>query len=148
MSYKRILVPIDFSEHSDRALRHAVAIARHEGASITLLHIGMLPHLASSTYGVGAAGSAVLMELAATASAEQSHRLETLARHEIPATLGQERIIREGYPPEEILAQVAEGKHDLVVMGTHGRTGLKRAFMGSVAERVARQAAVPVLIVP
>ena len=145
--FKEILVPTDFSEHASQALRLAVKIARHGKGRVTLLHIGLAPGMGQydlGNYGVPVPETFVQMH--EEAAKEQKHALERLARQEVPEDVPWHALTREGFPPDEIAAQVREGKHDLVVMGTHGRTGLQRAFLGSVTERVLRQSTVPVLV--
>ncbi|MCB9758507.1 MAG: universal stress protein [Alphaproteobacteria bacterium] len=149
MPYRNILVPVDLSETSARALRQAIELARHAKGKLTLLNVGILPHVYSDELALGGGVAGPLFTQAGEQAAkEQRHRLERLARQEIPESLEYRILVREGYPPQEILEQIADGEHDLVVMGTHGRTGLKRALLGSVAERVLRESPVPVLVVP
>lgn len=147
MSFKEILVPIDFSEASVRALRLAVRVSRENHARITLLHVGVSPAMTwadMTHYGVVVPQS--LVELHGQLAREQEHQLKKLAREEIPEEVPWATCLREGFPPEEVLAQIKAGSHDLLVMGTHGRTGLTRVLLGSVAERVLREAEVPVLV--
>lgn len=144
--FSRILVPVDFSEHSLHAVRLAVELARVFGSQITLLHVGVVPHVYSTELGMAGAAGPMFAEMSQTVAREQRHRLERLAKEEIPENIVQELVVREGFPPEELLAQVAAGEHDLVVMGTHGRTGFGRVLLGSVTERVLRECTVPVLV--
>lgn len=148
MPFKNILVPTDLSETSLRAIRKSVELARAAGGSITLLHVGILPHIYSTDMGFAQPVGPLFVQASEQAAREQRHQLERIARQEIPETVGHRILVREGYPPQEILDQVRDGQHDLVVMGTHGRTGIKRALLGSVAERVIRESSVPVLVVP
>lgn len=143
--FTNILVPVDFSEHSLNAVRLAVEIARLFGSSITLIHVGVVPHVYSTELGLGGAGP-LFSEMSQAVAAEQYHRLEKVAREEIPEALKVDTLVREGFPPEEILGQVEAGKHDLVIMGTHGRTGLGRVLLGSVTERVVREIKVPIMV--
>lgn len=144
--FKNILVPIDFSDSSLAALRLAISMARSAGGQLTLLHIGVVPHLYATELGLGGAVGPLFAEMSQQISAEQKHRLSRLAAEEIPEGLPHTLLLREGFPPEEVLAQVKSGQHDLVVMGTHGRTGMQRVFLGSVTERVVRECPVPVLV--
>ena len=123
MLFTRILVPVDFSEPSIEALRLAVTIGMKEGARLTLLHVdaGALPNDAEG-----------LM-----------HRL---AAKEIPTSVHFELAFAEGSPAETINEHATSGQHDLVVIGTHGKTGLERVILGSVAETVVRTCPVPVLV--
>lgn len=145
--FNEILVPIDFSEHASAALRLAVKLARDGGGRLTLLHVGLAPGMAQ--YDLGNYGVAIpeaLVRLHEDAAKEQKHALERLARVEVPEDIPWRTVSREGFLPDEIIAQAKEGGHDLIVMGTHGRTGLQRAFLGSVTERVLRSSDVPVLV--
>jgi len=142
-----ILVPVDFSEPSLHALRHAIGLVRTCGGRITLLHVGVLPHIYATD--LAGAGSPIspLLTLREQLAEEQHHVLARTAREEIPESIEHSLKLREGYAPSEILNQVKEGGHDLLVMGTRGHTGLKRVLLGSVTERVLRNAEVPVLTV-
>ncbi|MDP2311363.1 MAG: universal stress protein [Pseudomonadota bacterium] len=149
--FRHLLVPTDFSETAAHALRLAVRLAREGGAAgnvrLTLLHVGSLPQAATfdfPTYGVPMPET--LVQLQRELMAERSHALERLAREEIPPEVTWDPKLREGYPPEEILVEARAGTYDLIVMGTHGHTGLKHALLGSVTERVLRQAPIPVLV--
>ncbi len=146
MAFENILVPIDFSDTSLNALRVAIGVARSAGGTISLLHVGTdpAPYLAATGH-PGAAGE-VLRGLASDLRKEQEHQLKQLARQELPSQLQGSLLVRSGYPPSVITEQAAEGGHDLIVMGTHGYTGVKHVFLGSVAERVIRHATVPVLV--
>jgi nucleotide-binding universal stress UspA family protein len=141
----RILVPVDFSEHSDRAVEYAVAMGKHFGASVELFHVVEDP------FESGGWGSEVYVSdldgLRAQALDEAKARIER-CRSAIPA--GDVPIIatvRMGHVANTIVEYAAAVPADLVVMGTHGRTGLAHFIIGSVAERVVRLAACPVLTV-
>lgn len=145
--FSNILVPVDFSEHSSSALRLAVKLARAGSGTVTLLHVGLAPGVGS--YDLGGYGVPVpdtLIKLHEEAAKEQEHALKRLAQQELPEDVPYRTVAREGAAAEEILAQIGEGGHDLLVMGTHGRSGLQRAFLGSVTERVLRSATIPVLV--
>lgn len=146
MLFKQILVPIDFSETSLRALRLAVRMARAGQARLTLLHVGVtpLPVVGDSWL---PSSAEIYSNWQAQLVQEQMHALRRVAREEIADEVEFRAVVREGFPPDEILAESETGNHDLVVLGTHGRTGLERVVMGSVAERVIRRCPVPVLSV-
>jgi universal stress protein A len=147
MTFKNILVPIDFSESSKAALRLAIQLARVHGSTITLLHVGVSPAMTwsdMSHYGVVVPES--LVQLHEQLGREQEHSLRKLAAEEIPSDISFAVAVREGFPPEEVVNQSVVGLNDLIVMGTHGRTGLTRVLLGSVAEHVIRDAKVPVLV--
>jgi universal stress protein A len=136
---KRILVPTDFSETSEAALRYGVELARAFGSQIYLLHVPEHPgEAAEADYPIG------LFE--AMQSAARDRLGHVLTEREM-RELRPECAMRLGKPSEEIVQHAAEHEIDLIVMGTHGREGLVRALMGSVAETVVRRARCPVLTV-
>lgn len=137
---RRILVPIDFSDASESAVQHAKEIAQTYGAEIDLLHV-VEPPFYPSAYGIDSA-SFPTQEVVDRVEKQ----LGDVAREEI----GYEHVMVEatvGHPPSEILHYVDENEVDLVVIATHGRTGLERALLGSVTERVLRQSPAPVFVV-
>jgi nucleotide-binding universal stress UspA family protein len=131
-----ILHPTDFSEHSGSALQMACALARDYRARLIVLHVTVQPTI---VYGEG-----VVPPDPVQVVEEARAYLDRLA---IPQGIPVERRLAEGDPPAEILHVAADSGADLIVMGTHGRTGLERLLMGSVAERVVRKAPCPVLTV-
>ncbi|MDP1571007.1 MAG: universal stress protein [Vicinamibacterales bacterium] len=144
---RRILCPIDFSDYSRRALDHAVAIARWYGSTITVLHVCSTTPVAA--YAPGAptpgVGSIVLTEAdRRELLAEMTRFIEAESAPGIPV----EAMIREGAAAAEILSQATDLKADLLVMGTHGRSGFERLLLGSITEKVLRKASCPVLTVP
>lgn len=146
MAFQKLLVPVDFSETSLHALRLAVNIARSGGGKVSLIHIGTLPLVVSDAAAYGAAVPAYLIEAREQITQEQRHALERLAEEEVPPGVLGACVVREGYPPDEIVDEARSGGYDLVVIGTHGRTGVARLMLGSVAERVIRGAPIPVLV--
>jgi nucleotide-binding universal stress UspA family protein len=142
--FQRILVPIDFSDCAIRALQLAVEIAQTSSGHVTLLHVGVLALDVLPSIEPGAAIGPLSTQVGDSMRKELDHALHKIARDEIPAGMSHDVRTREGYPPETI-ADEAKG-FDLVVMGTHGRTGLKRVLLGSVTDRVLRLSTVPVLV--
>ena len=139
-----ILVPTDFSAPSLNALALALRVLR-PGGQLTVLHVGVVPHLMASEYSFAGASGPLFAQLSAEVNREQLARLQHISEEHIPAGVSRTLLIREGYAPDEILAEVKANGHELVVMGTLGRTGLQRALLGSVTERVVRTCTVPVL---
>jgi nucleotide-binding universal stress UspA family protein len=133
-----ILHPTDFSERSQSAFRLAHALARDHGARLIVLHVGVPP--------VVVYGESVLpadTEAFSHALEEQLQQIRATDPHvrlEHELVLGSDAVT-------EILRVAGETPCDLIVMGTHGRTGLRRALLGSVAEQVMRRAPCPVLTV-
>ena len=142
---KRILCPIDFSDHSRHALDHAVAIARWYESTITMLHVCTAIPVAAYAPGTPILPSAVLT------SADRDElraSMKRLADDEGAGDLPVEMEIIEGNTVGEILAMAERIPSDLLVMGTHGRSGFERLVLGSATEKVLRKAACPVLSVP
>ena len=142
---RRILCPIDFSDHSRRALDHAVAIARWYESTITVLHVFSPTPVAA--FGPGP----VVFEAMVLTSVDRDQLLadiKAFAETESAPGITIEAVVREGNTPSEILEQANGMKADLLVIGTHGRSGFERLVLGSVAEKVLRKANCPVLTVP
>jgi nucleotide-binding universal stress UspA family protein len=137
LSLRTILHPTDFSKPSDYAFRLACSLARDHGAGLTLLHVMRPPRV----YG-GEMGALILPEDHPDSlrdSLEQLRPTDPLLRVD--------HRLEEGDPAGLIVAVAEEIGCDLIVMGTHGRNGLGRILMGSVAEQVMRKAPCPVLTV-
>jgi len=136
---KRVLVPTDFSRTSRTALRYGVALARPFNAQLHLLHVPELPSRpADGVYPFG------LFETMRRATHERLRaQLTESERREFKP----ERAMRLGEPAEEIVDYALKGDIDLIVMGTHGRQGVARMLVGSVAEKVVRRASCSVLTV-
>jgi nucleotide-binding universal stress UspA family protein len=137
LAVRTILHATDFSERSEYALGLACALARDYVARLIVLHVAEAPTLA---YGEGAIPP-TLDEL--RASAQEQLNLLRLPLANVRA----ERRLEEGDVVPEILRVARDTNTDLIVLGTHGRTGLARLLMGSVAEEVVRKALCPVLTV-
>lgn len=142
---QRILCPIDFSHFSRRALDHAVAIARWYESTITLLHVCAIAPVAAY-----APGSGVLPSAGLTPADREAllAAMKGFAEGEAGTNVAIELDIVEGSTSAAILAKADAMAADLVVMGTHGRSGFERLVLGSVTERVLRKSACPVLTVP
>jgi nucleotide-binding universal stress UspA family protein len=133
-----VLCPVDFSEISQHALDHAAALARWYKARLTLLHVfANLPAMDLPPLVLDHEDrERLLIDLRRMASA-------------VPGEVAVEfRIQEAGHVHEEILAQIVATHADLLVMGTHGRSGFQRLFLGSVTEKVIRKAHCPALVVP
>lgn len=139
---KTLLVPTDFGEASDRALAYAVGLAKKLGADVVVLHAFEIPM-------VGFPDGAMV------ATAELTSRIlegaqagldRSLARHKGDGVT-MRAVVRQGDAWRSVLDAAAEFSAGMIVMGTHGRRGLPRALIGSVAEKIVRTATVPVLTV-
>ena len=138
----RILCPVDFSEFSRHALVSAVAIARHQHATVTALHVIPPVQVASTAPGMGAYVPYVYR------AADLREFQRTLERFVGAVDYPITAVSVEAVVVDEILKRAAEMPADLIVMGTHGRTGFHRFILGSVAERVLFRTTCPVLTVP
>jgi nucleotide-binding universal stress UspA family protein len=136
---RRILVPTDFSRAASEALCYAVPLARQIGGEISLLHVLDWPVVPA------ALGAAMTDEAKLTGAAKQA--LDELARTTVPPALLEKTLVRVGRAYQNISESARGLRMDLIVIATQGRTGLKRALLGSTAERVVRHATCPVLTV-
>ena len=142
---RRILCPIDFSDFSRRAFDHAVAIAKWYESTITLLHVCTVQPVVAYAPGSSALPSAVLTaEDRDALLADMKRFAESEAGTNVPIELD----ILEGSTAAAILEKAEAMPADLLVLGTHGRSGFERLVLGSVAEKVLRKADCPVLTVP
>jgi nucleotide-binding universal stress UspA family protein len=136
----KILVPIDFSEHSQKALRYALAFAAQFDAEVALVHIveqmvypgdWMYPPLAASDF----------------AAEKREQMIERLRALDAGSGVRTHHVVRLGRAWQEVIEIAREQKSDLIILATHGYTGLKHVLLGSVAEKIVRHAPCPVLSV-
>ncbi|MGH8568216.1 MAG: universal stress protein [Gammaproteobacteria bacterium] len=140
LAIHRILCPVDFSEPSARALEYALALAERLGAQVDVLHVFQFP-----TFAVEDGAVALPPYLPENLSQRLRERLEQFVIEKAGAGSKATAHVLEGVPYVAIM-EAAKGQ-DLIVMGTHGRTGLSHLLLGSVAERVVRGSEVPVLTI-
>lgn len=140
LAIERIFVPTDFSNHSERALDVALEMARAFGARLQLFHC--FDEVEGGKAPVGSAG----LDPAIRASAEE--RLKQLVGRFDSDGVEIDLEVHPGmFPAAAVRERARETAPDLIVLGTHGRTGLRRALLGSVAEELVREAPCPVVIV-
>jgi len=148
MTIQRILVPVDYSEPSTKALSLALEIAERLNAEIEVVHAwdkpayiteNVMSHRSEHT------APALLDQIGQTAETDLAEFLSTIP---VPQKLSLTHRLLSGEPGTQILRALREGNYDLVVMGTHGRSGLSHLLLGSVTERIVRLSSVPVLTVP
>ncbi len=141
--YKTILVAVDFSEVSAVALKVAVDIAKRLGAQLKVVHV-----VQPQPVPLPLEGSAIYMDEVQTWQLEEAEKslAKFIQDHADPASVSITKI-RSGVAATEINQSAADIGADMIVLGTHGRTGLKHLLMGSIAESVLRVATVPVLCV-
>jgi nucleotide-binding universal stress UspA family protein len=131
----KILYPTDFSSHSNQAYFHAVALAEKHGASLTIAYV-----YSPSLFGTAPAHGE-------TAGDREYWRNQLQQIRPVDPRIPVLHVFLEGDPAGEIVRHAVDAGVDLIVMGTHGRTGLERLLMGSVAEKVMREAKCSVLVV-
>ena len=147
MSIQRILVPIDYSSCSRTALRFAVDLAKRYQASLDIVHVWDRPSYVSEavmTHQDATSGKSLIRLIQENAQRDLEEFLREAA---LPPETATGRLIA-GDPASALIHELKAGKHDLVVVGTHGRTGLSHVLLGSVAEKLARLSPVPVVTVP
>jgi nucleotide-binding universal stress UspA family protein len=147
MTITRILVPVDYSDCSGAALVFAVGLAGTLGATLDVVHVWDRPLYVSESIQVGHAGKSrsLIDMIRENAEADMQAFLAKLA---LPANVELSHRLLSGNPARTVLAELHRGEHQLLVVGTHGRTGLPHLLLGSVAESLVRLSPVPVLTVP
>ncbi|HTM26046.1 MAG TPA: universal stress protein [Vicinamibacterales bacterium] len=147
IAIKHILCPVDFSEYSRHALEQAVALARHHHATVMALHVFAVAPVAEVVpIGAPTALEPVTLPLSARGALENELRKFVSPVQTEGVTIGLK--IGEGDPLTAIVEAAEALEADLIVMGTHGRSGFQRLLLGSVAENLLRKTACPVLTVP
>ncbi len=146
---KKIVCAVDFSKGSERALEYALHFARTLQAEVWLVHVYELP-LATVPTGVArdAAEPGQLFDFVREVRSSLNAQLEALVTAHRGSGIAIHMRLLEGAPAGGIVAASKELEAQLVVVGTHGRTGLSHLMLGSVSERVVRSAPCPVLTVP
>jgi nucleotide-binding universal stress UspA family protein len=138
---RRILVPVDFSDSSARALRHAVKRALESGGSLIIVHV------VPADYGWLGFGRDESRDLDRSLQRQAANRLRTFVDENVSHKVAADLEVRVGQPAEEIVAAARDSKCDSIVLSTRGVTGLDRYLIGSVAHRVAQLAPCPVVLV-
>jgi nucleotide-binding universal stress UspA family protein len=141
MPYNKILIAVDNSEHSLIAAKKGIELAHHLKASVALLFV------IDRTKIIHSSDTGIFAEEAA----EQLRREADTTLDQVTTLFGSDDLTRltpEGTPTEEIIKTAEGWDADLIVMGTHGRTGLLHLLLGSIAEHVLRHSKIPVLVVP
>jgi universal stress protein A len=141
---KQILVPTDFSMYSDKALKQAIDIAKQHGSTIHLLHVNSIVQQCAIDY-------CMTIEILDDLEKQSTDNAQRLIGEEINKFPESKTVtiipeVKKGTPYEEILKDQMEKNIDLIVIASHGTTGLLHHFIGSVAERVAKGARCPVLL--
>ncbi len=137
----KVVVPIDFSDYSKSSLKYAVNFAKYFNASLILVYV-VEPIIYPPDFSMGQIAIPTPgLEMDKRAEEE----LTKLAEKEIPSGLSVKKIIKTGKPFVEIIETAAEEDADLIIIATHGHTGVEHILFGSTAEKVVRKASCPVL---
>jgi nucleotide-binding universal stress UspA family protein len=140
---KKILVPIDFSEYSKSALRYAIEFAGHFGAEVVLIYV-VEPMIYPADFSFGQVS---IPNIETEFSKMGGEQLEKLITDEIADKVKARKIIKTGKAFVEIIKTARAEDIDLIIIATHGQTGVEHVLFGSTAEKVARKAPCPVLTV-
>jgi nucleotide-binding universal stress UspA family protein len=144
----KILCPIDFSEPSDAALRAAVELASRYSASILLVHaINEIDPAPSPSYALDSRVVEQIPQLMAQMTDNASRAMQERIKNHNDSGIPMDHRVVVGEPAKSIVQLAADERVDLIAMATHGRSGIKGLFFGSVAEKVVRSATCPVLTV-
>ena len=148
MGIRRIMIPIDYSENSRAALAYGAELALGFGASLDIVHVWDRPTYLTDAVMVQHPGEAHKPIGELIRENAQRDMAEFLAEVSLPAGVSSSSRLVSGEPASALLAELKKGEHDLVVLSTHGRTGLAHLLLGSIAEKLVRLSPVPVLTVP
>jgi nucleotide-binding universal stress UspA family protein len=140
INIKKILAPTDFSPSSEAAIDYAVTFAKRFEAEVILIHV-----IESPAYSV--TDTLILVDHEAALKTTAEALMENVYKTCIEKGLSASRSVVSGTPHREIIKKAEQEKADLIIMGTHGRTGVERLLLGSVAEKVVRLSMIPVLTV-
>jgi nucleotide-binding universal stress UspA family protein len=140
--YKKILVPLDGSPNAEAVLPHAEALAKSENAELIILRVPSIP-AAEFVALDPVIASTLRQDIRDEATTYVTEKVNTLKRENIKAT----GITKEGPVPDTILDVAVETQADMIAMSTHGRTGVKRWLMGSVADKIIHHAHIPVMLI-
>ncbi|MFO1053159.1 MAG: universal stress protein [Planctomycetota bacterium] len=144
LRFQKIMVPTDFSAASKQAFLYARELAKLHGAEVLVVHVVEVPHYPTLFEGT----AMVVPPLDETVRRELTGQLDRLIESEFTAQgVSARRLLRDGSPRHELLACARDEQADLLVIATHGYTGLRHVFLGSTTEQVVREAPCPVLTV-
>jgi nucleotide-binding universal stress UspA family protein len=138
---KRVLVPIDFSDYSKNSLKYAVNFVKYFGAELYLVYV-IEPVIYPPDFSMG---QIAIPSVDAEIDKRAFEELDTLAKSEIPPEVKCKCIIKTGKPFIEIIDTAKQEDIDLIIIASHGHTGVEHILFGSTAEKVVRKAPCPVL---
>ena len=144
--YKKVLFCTDFSENSDYAFEFAFGIAKRDEGFLYILHV--IPHIPNQEMLRGYVSEDTLSNIEKDLEQELEDNYKEHYTKKIEDAVRFEVVTKSGREDEEILKFAKDEKVDIIVVGTHGRTGIEHVFFGSVAEKVLRHSPFPVFVIP
>ncbi len=143
IALRKILVPIDFSDYSKKALHYAVPFARQFNAKIYLLYV-VEPTIYPADFSFGQIGMPNVENELRTKGEQE---LQELIKNEIKNAVPSEALVKVGLPFVEVVSFAKDEKIELIIVATHGHSGVEHVLFGSTAEKIVRKAPCPVLVV-
>ena len=143
IALRKILVPIDFSDYSKKALHYAVPFARQFNATIYLLYV-VEPTIYPADFSFGQIGMPNVENELRTKGEQE---LQELITNEIKGAVPSEAFVKVGLPFVEVVSFAKDEKIELIIVATHGHSGVEHVLFGSTAEKIVRKAPCPVLVV-
>ena len=144
--YKKVLFCTDFSENADYAFDFAYGIAKRDEGLLYIFHV--IPYNPHQAYAESFITNEDLMKVRKAIEGDIANNYKEHYEKQIENGIPYEFVTRSGRENEEILTFAKENHVDIIIMGTHGRTGIEHVFFGSVAEKVLRHSPFPVFIIP
>ena len=144
--YKKVLFCTDFSDNADYAFNYAYGIAKRDEGLLYILHV--IPENPQKAYVEGFLSTENLEKIQKAIEEDLDNNYKERYVNKIGNEIICEFVTKSGREDEEILEFAKKEKIDLIVMGTHGRTGIEHVFFGSVSEKVLRHSPIPVFVIP
>lgn len=144
--YRKVLFCTDFSENADYAFHYALGIAKRDEGLLYILHV--IPRNPNQDYATGLVRKEVLEKIQSRIQADTDKKYHEQYVDKIEDAVNFETITKSGKEDDEIIHFAQREKVDIIVMGSHGNTGIARVYFGSVAEKVIRRSPFPVFTIP
>jgi len=144
--YKKVLFCTDFSDNADYAFDFAYGIAKRDEGILYILHV--IPYNPHQAYSESFITTEDLKKIQKAVEEDTANNYEERYEKEIEEGIPYEFVTKSGREDEEILTFAKKENVDIIVMGTHGRTGIEHVFFGSVAEKILRHSPFPVFVIP
>ena len=144
--YKKVLFCTDFSDNADYAFDFAYGIAKRDGGILYILHV--IPYNPHQAYAESFITTEDLKKIQKAVEEDTANNYKKRYEKEIEEGIPYEFVTKSGREDEEILTFAKQENVDIIVMGTHGKTGIEHVFFGSVAEKILRHSPFPVFVIP